>query len=138
MFTQGTSYDPGMPTLGEVKETIRTNLIRLRSQRGLTIAQVDARAGNTMTRHIETGVKIPGLGTIIQLANALDVEPAYFLREIRKDDSPELVEFLATNAAHGITDEELDKLRNLRGAGFVQTVATYAIALTALRTRAKG
>lgn len=124
-----------MPTLDEMRETVRANLLRLRTQRGLTIAQVDALAGNTMTRHIETGGKMPGLETIVQLANALGVEASYFLREIRSDDPPELVEFLTTPAANGITDEELDKLRNMRGAGHVPTLASYAIMLTGLRTR---
>ena len=58
-----------------VGDTLRGNLRQFRDLRGLTQSEMAARSGvgAASISHFETGQRVPTLGTLVKLADALDV-----------------------------------------------------------------
>lgn len=64
-----------MSRVEEAGRALRVNLRRFRELRGMTQAQMGARStvAAASISHFETGLRTPTLGTLVKLADALDV-----------------------------------------------------------------
>lgn len=70
---------PAMPAKPQTPQAIfAANVERLREQRGLTQEQLGWASGlhQTAVARIETGERLPTLGTIFKIADGLEVPPA--------------------------------------------------------------
>ena len=68
-------------------ESLAVNLKNLRERRGLTQAQLGARAGMgaASVSHFETGQRAPSLESLVRLADALNVSVDALLGRVRHD-----------------------------------------------------
>ena len=100
----------------EADETFRRNLTRLRTEQGLSAAELSRRAGLNlrMVTDIEEGrSQSPKISTVISLARALGADPAEMMglgRRVRLRD--ELAEYLS-RLGEDEQERLLDALRNL-------------------------
>ncbi len=116
-------------------EILSRNIRRLREARGLSQAELVARAGKTSVAMVESaGRKWPRPETIEAIADALGVPVVMLFADPDHPQHPALANFLSTALAAERTIDEVLWLEQCRFDGREPTEQTYNLLLMAYRT----
>ena len=110
------------------------NIQRYRDERGWSQEQLQARAGVSSVKMIESGKQGGRVDTLLKIAAALGVTIGDLFEDRDAPMPDALKEFLETPGAKDVRTEEIEQLKRLRARGHRPTAQTYYWALQMLRS----